>query len=241
MCNGHVDARTQVVLRGSGPNVVTNRLLPCDYPNLFKEHFAGSEQITKAMRHALKTKVAVAGDICKGKEHDLLDKNVYQRMKSSVKARDTMYEHFAPPCTDFNVARRPAVRSKEYPRGLVQTDHILDNTTLALRSLSFCELRHHPGNYFIFEYPKGSLVTEFKQFKSLRETPGVYVLSFDNGAKGYDEECKKITMLLTNCSWLHPLAKDCPGVAEVHRHTPLRFEDIPPSKVSSYSYTIGSK
>jgi hypothetical protein len=135
MCNGHVDARTQVVLRGSGPNVVTHRLLPRDYPKLFEEHLGGSDNLTKAMRHALKTKVAAASDTCKGKEHDLLDKNVYNRMKSIGKARDTMHEHYVPPCTDFSVARKPAVRSKEYPYGMVQTDHIVDNATLALRSL----------------------------------------------------------------------------------------------------------
>ena len=91
------------------------------------------------------------------------------------------------------------MRSKVYPYGFVQMQSVEDNTLLANRALGSCELKHHLGDYFSLEYPQGSLITSLTSYLSLRATPGVFVLSFDNCAEGFDEEYRKTTMLITNC------------------------------------------
>ena len=90
---------SRVLVKGAQATVSCNRKSLKEYSFLFREGFAGSENLTKAMKKKFGNQIVEeATDILKGKQYDMREKWVYEQEKKRIKARTTMIDHWSPNC-----------------------------------------------------------------------------------------------------------------------------------------------
>ena len=142
-CDGHVDPGTRVVLKSAGPVITCNRRSKPmkEYEYVFEEWFAGSANLTAAIRTALtgmlvaqgaqkeearktsRQKVARPRDLREDAEFmDLRVKRNVNLAKKKMKEREPWYCHFAPPCTTCSQATGVRRRTPEYPNGVPDSE-----------------------------------------------------------------------------------------------------------------------
>ena len=209
------------------------------YEFLFKECNAGSANLTRMVSQALgKNRVAPPEDVLCGKQFDMLDKKVFERMKKEDKERTVFFVHFAPPCRTFSQAQaQHQYRSKNAPYGGERRegepvpDKVLDDSTIAVRCLRRCKLRHEIGDAFGLEHTFPPLILQLESAQTLLAMPGVYYFVWSNCAFGEKYQHKQI--YLTNVPWLAPLARDCPGG---HEHLGIGFgKELSTKSVEAYA------
>ena len=110
------------------------RLPLSKYEFVFREAFAGSEHLTKAMKQRFGAKVEEATDIIKGPQHDMREKWVYEREKKRIKSRCTMIDHWSPNCRTASRANRQPMRWKDEPYGHTQEDKLLEDSVIMVRT-----------------------------------------------------------------------------------------------------------
>ena len=111
-----------------------NRMPASTYEFVFRENFAGSENLTTAMRKKFGKQVNEATDIIKGVQYDLREKWVYDREKKRMKSRCALIDHWSPNCRTASRANRKPYRWKDEPYGHVQDEKLMDDSVLMVRT-----------------------------------------------------------------------------------------------------------
>ena len=138
-----------------------------------------------------------------------------------IKAREVLYEHWAPPCQTFSPAL--AQHRARYKQDLYGSDcpseareQLVDeHTRLCQYVCKLCRAKHEVGDFFSAEHIYPSLMLDFKCWKELVGLPSVFIVVFDNCQ--YGEEYRHRQCLITNAPWLLPISSDCPG-QPIHSH-----------------------
>merc|ERR1712242_427270 len=210
---------------------------------IFREWFAGSARLSKAMQAAMVAiakrrgtdataawqKVARPRDILyDAKYMDLRVKENVGRAKKEMKDRLVFYEHFAPPCTTSSPANtRHRARTKLEPAGTQARapepyDQKVDDDTWAmLVACKLARIKHEVGDAFSVEHIWPTPMVEFNWWREFLALPGIFIVTFDNC--GYGEPVRHRQMIITNQVWLCVLSRDCPG-QEYHLHASIGFD-----------------
>ena len=134
------------------------------------ELFSGCQSFTRAVRRGRLR--AFSFDINQGSEGDLSRKSVFSRifkLLSSGQCRGIM---IAPVCTTYSIARRPALRSKQRPRGLKdlnqwEQDQVDYANRLVDRTVAILDRACLLSTPWIVENPLSSLLWSERAFKRL--------------------------------------------------------------------------
>ena len=207
ICAGHVHPVTRVTLKGAEPTVSCNRVRQSEYEFVFREAFAGSEHLTKAMKTKFGRRVEEATDIIKGPQHDMREKWVYEREKKRVKSRCTMIDHWSPNCRTASRANRQPLRWKDEPYGHTQEDKLLEDSVIMVRTARLAAMKHMVGYFFGIEHIWPTPMIEMDCYKELLAMPGVFVLTWDNCMYGKNYVHRQC--YITNMWWLAGLSRDC--------------------------------
>ena len=183
-CDGYVDPRTRIALKGPGPIIACNRMRKPweEYEYLFREWMAGSGVLTEAMRKALG-----ASAVRKGKKWsegakkvgrpvdilydprlmDLRIKANAARAKQMMKKRSVFCEHFAPSCTTSCLINTHKRRTRKKPYGSsdkeIPYDKKVDEETwMMILVCKLVRIKHEVGDAFTAEHIYPSPMLEMK-------------------------------------------------------------------------------
>eukprot|EP00959_Pyramimonas_sp_CCMP1952_P214525 4489476-Pyramimonas_sp.AAC.1 len=124
---------------------------------VFLELFAGSERLLQAIL-ALTLSWGEAWDLARGREYDLLMVSNLERLFRRLRRRRWWWIHMAPPCSTFSRARRPPLRSPDYPWGLLglspgDAEKAQEGSTLCVPAVQVALFCIREGIYFVIENP----------------------------------------------------------------------------------------
>ena len=179
-CAGYVNPKNRVALTSAGPIITCNRVPKprTGYKYWFREHNAGTANLTSIMKKAFGTKrddekkVAEPEDKAFSPDDDLSKRAVVQEKKKRTKERDCMHEHFSPPCSTFvYLAAQYLLRSSEFPEGdpekvkratPSQLAKLAEHTAVAKNVCALARIKHEIGDFFSVEQPDTSIMFNMK-------------------------------------------------------------------------------
>ena len=158
-----------------------------------------------------------------GPSQDFAERKVFLDHKKEIKARQVLYEHWAPPCETFTQALaqyKMRFAGRPYGEGWTpeenpRAEKLDRHTQIAINVCGEARTKHEVGDFFSIEHIWPTEMVNLSCYEELIGLPGVFIVIFDNCR--YKKEYRHRQCLITNAPWLMWLSKDCPGVPE-HRH-----------------------
>ena len=148
---------------------------------------------------------------------DLSSEAGFRKVLMMIREGRVRWMHLAPPCGTFSMARRwdkhgkvDRLRSKQCPGGIdPESPLVQEANDLMQKAARLARACIRAGAWFTLENPKSSYAWEHKPIASLRQLPGVRLLTCSQCM--YGSEYKKDTKFLTNAPWMEDIMKTCPG------------------------------